>query len=191
MDTHAITLRLAHPDDAEDLQSYFRGLSKTSRRDRFLAGIADQSLDEIHRTIGGFDNPLFCVIATRCFGGARQILGESVCAVAASAEIALSVDDTAQDCGLGRALLATVESLALQRGARELHGTTFDSNDRMKMLARSRGYSIERSGDDWTHRVMRKVLPIYSALPFRSGPAMTASALPYLKGALRDAVSCP
>lgn len=190
MDTYAITLRLAHPDDAEDLQSYFRTLSKASRRNRFLGGIADQSLGEIHRTIGGLDGPIFCVIATRSQGSARQIIGESVCAVAAKAEVALSVDDSVQDCGLGRALLATVESLALQRGARELHGTTFDSNDRMKTLARSRGYAIERSSDDWTQRVIRKSLPVYETLPFRSSAALAASALPYLKGALRDAAGC-
>jgi GNAT superfamily N-acetyltransferase len=191
MDTHAITLRLAHPDDAEDLQSYFRSLSKASRRDRFLAGIAEQSLAEIHRVIGSFSAAFFCVIATRRTGCARQIIGESVCAVAAIAELALSVDDSVQNCGLGRALLAAVESLALQRGASELRGTTFDTNDRMKMLARSRGYIIERSGDDWTQRVIRKALPACDTLPFRSGPSMAASALPYLKGALRDAVSCP
>jgi GNAT superfamily N-acetyltransferase len=190
MDTHAITLRLAHPDDAEDLQSYFRALSKASRRDRFLACVADHPLSEIHRIIGSFDTACFCVIATRQNGSARQIIGESVCAITDGAEIALSVDDTVQDCGLGRALLATVESLAVQRGASELHGTTFDTNDRMKMLARSRGYAITRS-DDWTQRVIRKTLPAYSTLPFRSGPAMTASAQPYLKGALRDAVNCP
>ena len=191
MDTHAITLRLAHPDDAEDLQSYFNALSKASRRDRFLGGVADQPLAEIHRTIGSLDSSLFCLIANRPTGSTRQIIGEAVCAVAASAEVALSVADTVQDCGLGRALLATVESLAMQRGARELHGTTFDTNDRMKVLARSCGYAIERSGDDWTHRVFRKALPVCETLPFPSGPAMPASALPYLKGALREAVGCP
>ncbi len=61
----------------------------------------------------------------------------------------------------------------------------------MKMLARSCGYAITRCDGDWTHRVIRKALPACSTLPFRSGPAMAASALPYLKGALRDAVSCP
>lgn len=191
MDTHAITLRLAFSDDAEDLQSYFRALSKASRRDRFLAGVADQSLDQIHRTIGRFGSPLFCVIATRRTNGRHRIIGEAVCAIAASAEIALSVADAVQDCGLGRAILNTIETLALQRGALALHGTTFDSNDRMKALARSCGYAVERDIGDWTHRIIRKALPACKTRPFRSTQAMAVSALPYLKGALRDAVSCP
>jgi GNAT superfamily N-acetyltransferase len=165
MTTHTITLRLARPDDAEDLRGYFNALSKTSRRNRFFGGVADQSLGEIHRTIGGPNSALFCMIATAPSDTRPRIVGECVCAVAHEAEIALSVDDAIQDHGIGRALLATVEMQAAQRGAREICGTILYSNDRIKTLARSRGYVIERSDDDWTQRVLRKVLPVYHARP--------------------------
>jgi GNAT superfamily N-acetyltransferase len=184
MTNHAINLRLARPSDAAKLQSYFRTLSKPSGYNRFLGNVADQSISHIDRTIGGTGSAFFCVIATTQSEKSHHIVGEAVCAATAAAEVALSVDDAVQGCGIGRALLATVEALAAQRGAQELYGTIFGTNDRIRKLACSLGYAIERSDGDWTHRLLRKTLLPRRTLPFIAGPAVVASPLPYPDGAL-------
>ncbi|WP_211912111.1 GNAT family N-acetyltransferase [Tardiphaga alba] len=187
MTTPTTILRLAIRNDAADLQSYFGSLSKAARYNRFLGHAATPTLDDINRIIGCDGDNFFCVVATQRYGLAQQIIGEAVCSIAPSAEIALSVDDSVQGCGLGRALLMSLESLAAQRAACELHGTILSSNDRIAVLARSLGYTLERPEGDWTHRVIRKALPVSAVIPFRSSPAMAASPWPYLKGALRAA----
>lgn len=183
MTNHAINLRLARPSDAAKLQFYFRTLSKPSRYNRFLGNAADQ-IKDIDRSIGGTGSAFFCVIATTQPEKSHLIVGEAVCAATAAAEVALSVDDAVQGCGIGRALLATVEALAAQRGARELYGTIFGTNDRIRKLACSLGYAIERSDGDWTHRLLRKTLLPRRTLPFIASPAVVASPLPYPNGAL-------
>jgi GNAT superfamily N-acetyltransferase len=182
MTNHAINLRLARPSDAAPLQCYFRALSKPSRYNRFLGNVVDQSISHIDRTIGGTGSAFFCVIATTQSEKSHHIVGKAVCA--ATAEVALSVDDAVQGCGIGRALLARVEALAAQRGAQELYGTIFGTNDRIRKLACSLGYAIERSDGDWTHRLLRKTLLPRRTLPFVANPAVVASPLPYPDGAL-------
>lgn len=160
MPPQILTLRLARPCDAIGLQTYFRNLSKCARYDRFLGAINEVPIDAVMRNIGWTDCNAFSVIAIGGTEDAPRIIGEAVCAVAEQAEVALSVEDASQRTGIGRALLAAVETRAARRGAHGLYGYIWSSNDAIRKLASTLGYSVERASGDWKSYVLRKSLAV-------------------------------
>jgi GNAT superfamily N-acetyltransferase len=159
MISDALHIRRAQASDAVALQSYFRQLSAVSRRHRFLAGIGDVPLDAIMRTIGNGGSNLFSLIALRGPANGLRIVGETVCAVATDAEVALSVRCDLHRNGIGRALLMAVEAQSVRHGTRALHGRIESGNDAIRKLGRKCGYNIDRVSGDWSSCILRKSLP--------------------------------
>jgi len=147
-----LTLRFVEPDDADALQAYVRGLSQSSRYQRFLGAASElppSLLDGF--THAGVDDR-FSVIATASVEGVERIVAEARYALnadQASVEFGLSVDDQWQGHGIGAALMTNLACRAAALGATRLFGDTLRSNAVMMSLARKSGFAFRASPGDW------------------------------------------
>ncbi|HML14753.1 MAG TPA: GNAT family N-acetyltransferase [Xanthobacteraceae bacterium] len=134
------TIRAACPWDAARVQDYIRGLSLSSRYDRFLAPINELSPAELARIGGGNDRQATLIAETKV-AGARIVIGEARYAVDGSTcEIALSVADGWRGRGLGMLLMEYLECRARSLGLTRLVGDVLRSNTAMRTLARKAGF---------------------------------------------------
>ena len=150
-DGRSMTLRFIEPDDAIVLQDYFRGLSVTSRYNRFLAAVGELPPSELEKTLHSGGNS-FSILATLKSGGVDAIIGEARYAfdpVAARFEFGLSIDDHLQGQGIGTVLLSNLQCRAMALGASTIFGDTLRSNDAMQALARKAGYTFAALPSDW------------------------------------------
>jgi RimJ/RimL family protein N-acetyltransferase len=151
-DGQRVTLRFVEPDDAAELQNYFRSLSSRSRYNRFLGAMSELPSSELDHFIHLGQAGPFSVIATTDVDGFETIVGEARYAfhpATESIEFGLSIDDRWQGYGLGKALLSNLECRAAALGARSLFGDTLRSNDAMIALARKSGFAFAQNPDDW------------------------------------------
>lgn len=148
----SIRIRFVEPGDAQDLQSYFRGLSVRSRYNRFLGAISELPHAELDHFIHIGEDDRFSVVATMMVDGFETIVGEARYAFDCGTdhfEFGLSVDDLWQGQGIGSALLKNLECRAAAFGAQHLFGDTLRSNDAMLSLARKSGFTIAPTPGDW------------------------------------------
>jgi acetyltransferase len=173
-----VTVRPVCPWDTGRVQDYVRGLSPSSRYDRFLGPINELSPQELAR-IGRRDDGHLALIAEAKADGARVVIGEARCAAAAdglSWEIAVSVADAWRGQGLGRLLLDYLECHARSRGARSLVGDVLRTNAPMQKLARRAGFDMTSPPAD--ARLVRIVKDISAPRSGRPCAELTASGLP-------------
>ncbi|MBR1125844.1 GNAT family N-acetyltransferase [Bradyrhizobium lablabi] len=151
-DGEAITVRFVEPRDADELQSYFRGLTSRSRYNRFLGAMSQLPPTLLDRFIHVGEANQFSVIATMAVDGIETIVGEARYAFnfeTSGFEFGLSVDDRWQGHGIGKALLKNLECRAAAFGAERLFGDTLRSNASMIALARKSDYAFANSPGDW------------------------------------------
>lgn len=137
-----VTVRPACPWDAGRIQNYVRGLSPSSRYDRFLGPVNELSPAELAR-IGGCDQRQGTVIAEAKVGSERVIIGEARYAMGSDSgtcELALSVADAWRGRGLGTLLIDYLECRARSLGTATLVGDVLRSNTAMRTLARKTGF---------------------------------------------------
>jgi GNAT superfamily N-acetyltransferase len=156
-----VTVRRMRPQDAERLQSYIRGLSRESRRNRFLGALNELSPAELAK-LGGLDlrDQGVLIVETRC-AGECTIVAEARYAMAhekSTCEVALSVNDRWQRQGLGTWLMGILEARARDLGARVVTADALRTNDAVKALARKAAFSIKPEIGD--PRLMQLVKPI-------------------------------
>ena len=147
-----VKIRFVEPRDAEELQSYFRGLSTRSRYNRFLGAMSELPKNLLEHFIHVGEAEQFSVLATMVVDGFETIVGEARYAFHAdssSIEFGLSIDDRWQGRGIGKALLRNLECRAASFGAERLFADTLRSNDSMIGLARKSGYAFTTSPGDW------------------------------------------
>lgn len=148
----AITVRFVEPRDAENIQSYFRGLSTRSRYNRFFGAMSQLPPTLLDRFIHVGEADQFSVVATMQVDGFETIVGEARYAFdveTSSFEFGLSIDDRWQGHGIGKALLKNLECRAASLGAKHVFGDTLRSNDAMIALARKAGYAFINTPGDW------------------------------------------
>lgn len=127
----AVAIRPIARTDADALERFYEGLSDESRRLRFFAitrGLSHRQssafcrLDHVHRE--GF-------VATMPAADGRVRVVGHVCLEpidAASAEVAIAVDDDLQRHGIGRRLIDAAIGWAEERGFERLVATTLTTN---------------------------------------------------------------
>jgi RimJ/RimL family protein N-acetyltransferase len=148
----AITVRFVEPRDADSIQNYFRGLSSSSRYNRFFGAISQLPPALLDRFIHVGEADQFSVVATMQVDGFETIVGEARYAYdfeTGSFEFGLSIDDRWQGHGIGKALLKNLECRAAAFGATKLFGDTLRSNEPMLALAKKSGYLFGNSPGDW------------------------------------------
>jgi GNAT superfamily N-acetyltransferase len=157
-----VTVRPACPWDAGRMQDYVRGLSPSSRYDRFLAPVNELSPAELAR-IGGGGETKATLIAETKIAGVRIVIGEARYAASdgVTCEIALSVAETWRGRGLAALLMDHLECRARDLGVSMLVGDVLRSNAAMRTLARKSGFDL--AGVPADARLVRIVKDISAA----------------------------
>lgn len=138
-----VAVRPMQAHDMDCVQSYVRGLSRESRRNRFLGALNELSLAELKRLSDLDRASAATLIAEAQIAGAPRMIGEARYAMIGDrCEVALSVSDSWQRRGLGSALLEILESCAWGLDARQIVAEAFYSNEAVKRLTAKFGFTI-------------------------------------------------
>jgi acetyltransferase len=138
-----VSVRPMETRDMDRVQSYVRGLSQESRRNRFLGALNELSPADLKRLSDRDSVGSAMLIAELQVAGAPRMIGEARYAMTgASCEVALSVSDIWRRRGLGSALIEILESCAHRVDAREIVADAFESNEAVKRLTAKFGFTI-------------------------------------------------
>jgi len=143
---HSLTLRALQPEHADLEVRFGLALSPQSRYERFLGGGVKLTPELLARLVNVDFSRDAALIATVAFADSETPVGVGRYALTAdddTAEIAVTIADVWQGCGLGRLLLERVIDAARRNGVRRLAGDVLATNARMLALARRFGFRIE------------------------------------------------
>ncbi|HTO51423.1 MAG TPA: GNAT family N-acetyltransferase [Burkholderiales bacterium] len=143
---HSLTIRALQPEHADLEVRFGLALSPQSRYERFLGGGVKLSPELLARLVNVDLSRDAALIATVAFAGSETPIGVGRYVRVAdepAAEIAVTVADAWQGCGLGRLLLERVIDAARRNGLRRLTGDVLAANAPMLALARRFGFRIE------------------------------------------------
>lgn len=138
-------LRVAQPNDVEELQRFVDRLSPAAKRHRFFSESAP-SRDVIRSLCDGSDpRRNLTVIALRRHEGALRVIaaGSYHARSRDEAEVALAVDDELHGHGLGTILLERLALLAIRHGFSKLWAITHADNLAMREVFASSGLTME------------------------------------------------
>jgi GNAT superfamily N-acetyltransferase len=169
-----MTVRPMETHDMDCVQSYIRGLSRESRRNRFLGALNELSPSELERLSDLDPLSSAMLIAELRIAGAPRMIGEARYAMTGDrCEIALSVSDSWQRRGIGTALLEILENCANGLDACEILAEAFQSNEAVKRLTTKFGFTIRPVVSD--ARLVRMVKIIRPHAFGRRLPALVAA----------------
>jgi acetyltransferase len=142
---HSLTLRALQPEHADLEVRFGLALSPQSRYERFLGGGVKFTPELLARLVNVDLSRDAALIATVTFDGPETpvAVGRYALSEDGVAEIAVTVADAWQGCGVGRLLLDRVIDAARRNGVRRLTGDVLATNARMLALARRLGFGIE------------------------------------------------
>ena len=152
---HSLTIRALQPEHADLEVRFGLALSPQSRYERFLGGGVKLTPELLARLVNVDFSRDAALIATVAFDGSETPVGVGRYARTPgedTAEIAVTIADAWQGCGLGRLLLERVIDAARRNGVRELTGDVLATNARMLALARRSDFRIERHPEGATLR---------------------------------------
>lgn len=143
---HSLTVRALQPEHADLEVRFGLALSPQSRYERFLGGGVKLTPELLARLVNVDLSRDAALIATVAFAGSETPIGVGRYARFAgepTAEIAITIADAWQGCGLGRLLLERVIHAARRNDVRRLTGDVLAANARMLALARRFGFRVE------------------------------------------------
>jgi len=152
-----VTVRAARPDDAENLQSYVRGLSATSRYSRFFGPLRELPPAELAR-VTHMNGPSRVTLIAEVGGPEPAVIGELRYAVLSDAacEFAISVADDWRGKGRGNLLRDDLQCRVRALGVESLVGDVLRSNGTMLAFAHKAGFDIAaQSGDPRAVRIVK------------------------------------
>ena len=158
---HSLTIRALQPEHADLEVRFGLALSAQSRYERFLGGGVKLTPELLARLLNVDFSRDAALIATVAFGGSETPVGVGRYARTAgddTAEVAVTIADAWQGCGLGRLLLERVIDAARRNGVRRLTGDVLAANARMLALARRLGFRSEPHPEGATLRRIVKDL---------------------------------
>lgn len=160
---HAVRVRPVGPHDAPRLAELVRGLSPTSRYQRFHAGVRELSQATLARFTRFDSRCEMALIATLPLPDGDEIaLGEARYAVVDgrrdAREFAVMVADEVQGLGLGARLLGSLVQHARRAGIGVLFGDVLRDNAGMLALGRRLGFSPKRHPGDPRLQRLERVL---------------------------------
>jgi acetyltransferase len=152
---HSLTIRALQPEHADLEVRFGLALSQQSRYERFLGGGVKLTPELLARLVNVDFSRDAALIATVAFADSETPVGVGRYALTDEgdvAEIAVTIADAWQGCGLGRLLLERVIDAARRNGVRRLTGDVLAANARMLALARRFGFRIESHPEGATLR---------------------------------------
>ncbi|MDD2918240.1 bifunctional acetate--CoA ligase family protein/GNAT family N-acetyltransferase [Rhodoferax sp.] len=153
-------VRPVHPDDANMLQEFVRGLSPESRYFRFVSSMQELPATMLSRfTLIDYDREMALVAlvteestdaqgntveSTRIVGVSRYITNpdRSTC------EFSLVVADEFKGRGLGSRLMLSIMDFAREKGLTEIEGLVLANNPNMLKLMRGLGFAVKPFPED-------------------------------------------
>jgi acetyltransferase len=158
---HSLTVRALQPEHADLEVRFGLALSPQSRYERFLGGGVKLTPELLARLVNVDFSRDAALIATVAFADSETPVGVGRYALTDeddTAEIAVTIADAWQGCGLGRLLLERVVDAARRNGVRRLTGDVLATNARMLALARRFEFRIEFHPEGTTLRRIVKDL---------------------------------
>ena len=158
---HSLTVRALQPEHADLEVRFGLALSPQSRYERFLGGGVKLTPELLARLVNVDFSRDAALIATVAFADSETPVGVGRYALTGeddTAEIAVTIADAWQGCGLGRLLLERVVDAARRNGVRRLTGDVLATNARMLALARRFGFRIDLHPEGATLRRIVKDL---------------------------------
>jgi len=153
-------VRPVHPDDADMLQAFVRGLSPESRYFRFVSSMQELPANMLARfTLIDYDREMALVAlytesttdmdghvteSTRIVGVSRYITNPD----RASCEFSLVVADEFKGKGLGSRLMLSIMDFAREKGLTEIEGLVLANNPNMLKLMKGLGFKIKSFPED-------------------------------------------
>jgi GNAT superfamily N-acetyltransferase len=160
---HRVALRVARRADAPCVQEFVRGLSATSRRNRFFAPVRELSADQLERVTRCAPPEALTILAEAAQGKHTRIIamGQYAACDPPEAEFAIVVDDRWQRQGLATRLLDTLAGQAARAGFGIITGLVLADNwPMLAFLAQHRCELTEMQG-----RVVRATLALRETKP--------------------------
>lgn len=160
-DSHRVTIRVLHKDDAALERGLIARLSPESRRMRFLGGVSESNEAMIHELTDLDYGHEMAFVALVQEAGKTLGIGVSRYNLAAdgkACECAVAVSDEWQGKGLGTLLMRHLIEIARQHGIRSMFSIDSANNSRMRNLARDLGFTHERDPHDPTQVIHRLTL---------------------------------
>jgi acetyltransferase len=144
-----VTLRAIRPDDADALQRFVRGLSPTSRRQRFHAPVNELSETTLRALTCVDQREHVAFVLTLSERGTERIVGEARYAVdggSQTAEFGIVLDEAFRGVGLADRLVTALIAAARTAGLRWLVGDVLASNSHMLAFVRRCGFVVTTRG---------------------------------------------
>lgn len=145
-----VVIRPVLPQDADLTAAFFRGLSGSSRYDRFLSPLREPPPDLLARFTKVDYADHLALVAEVFTGGRETVIGEARYVRGAdreSAEFAVSLAESWQGKGLASVMLSKLVCRAAAAGVTRMVGETLATNSRMLALARKAGFANRLSPD--------------------------------------------
>ncbi|MBX3635480.1 MAG: GNAT family N-acetyltransferase [Rubrivivax sp.] len=160
------TVRPLHPDDAEMLQAFVRGLSQESRWFRFASSLPELPARMLARfTLIDYDREmaLVALVRERTADGSEQerVVGVSRYVTnpdGTSCEFSLVVADDFKGRGLGSRLMLAIMDAARAKGLAEIMGLILADNTAMLRLMAGLGFAVAPYPEDPDFKVATKAL---------------------------------
>jgi acetyl coenzyme A synthetase (ADP forming)-like protein len=141
------TIRLAQPEDRQAVQAFFEHLSLESRQKRFFSPAVPRGPWLEAFCDASDPRRQLTLLVTRVVGGAPRVIAVGSYLVekadAASAEVALAVDDAFHGLGLGSLLLERLALLAVRHGITRFWAVTHVDNRPMLEVFHRSGFQVQ------------------------------------------------
>jgi acetyltransferase len=163
-------VRPIHPDDAQLLQTFVRGLSPESRWNRFASHMSELPERMLSRfTLIDYDREMALVAVAPATPGSTPAdapQGEQLLGVARivtnpdghSCEFSLAVGDAFQGQGLGSRLMLNIIEVARAKGLAQIMGLVLTGNAPMLRLMKHLGFTVAAFAEDPDFRIVTKAL---------------------------------
>jgi RimJ/RimL family protein N-acetyltransferase len=145
-----VVVRPVLPQDAELTAAFFRGLSGSSRYDRFLSPLREPPPELVARFTKVDYADHLALVAEVFTDGRETVIGEARYVRRTdrdSAEFAVSIAEPWQGKGLASLMLSKLASRAAASGVTRMVGETLATNRRMIALACKAGFATRLSPD--------------------------------------------
>ena len=180
-DGAVLQLRVVEPGDEDALTDLFARVSSRTSYQRFLT-VSPVAASEYVASLMGPGQDVDAVLASSC--GVVVAVASIHRVSAATAEVALLIDDEHQGEGLGTLLLEDLAARARARGIRELVALTLRSNAQMLEVFRDLGLPLRFEPEGETFGVtvgLEEPSALQEALAHRSAAAARASMVRLLR----------
>jgi len=158
-DGRGVTIRPVRPGDAQGFGAAFARLSPEARYSRMMGSVRELSSSVVHKAVNPVSGHELALVAVASnlgetiVGGARYTADQHE-----SCEFGIAIADEWQRVGLASHLLETLIAHAREHRLKSIHGYVLATNKGMLDLAARFGFTVTRSDEEPTLRIVRLAL---------------------------------